>query len=126
MNTTVLDAVDNVRSDLRALFKKIEASTTKNHAAIRVDLEEAATQGQRLAATLKTLAKDQRTDASDHLAHAAALLEKSASSAKQISAADSDALRAAQQELRVRTRGALQSVTEAIAARRSAVKKQHV
>ena len=123
--STVLDSVDNVRDELRTLHKKIDASTAKNHAAIRADLEEAGAQAQRLAASLKTAAKDQRTDASDHLAHAASLLEQAATSAKQVSSANAEALRASQQDMLNRTRAALQSVSNAIAAKRSTARKQH-
>ena len=120
--STVVDTVEGVRDELRALHQKIDAGTAKNHAAIRVDLEDASRKAQHLAGSLRTLAKDQRTDASDHLAHAAKLLQSAAANAKEISAANAETIREGREALSAHTRTALRNVTEAIAAKRSALK----
>ena len=111
----VLDAVEQVRHEAQTLHKKIDANVTntkRDHAVLRADLQEAAADAKRLAGSLRTLAKDRRTDQTDHLAHAATLLDEVAKGGSQ-------------QEMRTRVRRALQFVTLAIAAKRLAARKQH-
>ena len=119
-----MDAVDQARNDARDLYKKIEAGTTKNHAAVRADLQDVAVKEQRLASSLRTAAQDQRTDAKAHLEHAAAMLEAAASAAKSVAQASDAELRQANLAMLDRTRDAVQDVSRAIAAKRGAAAKQ--
>ena len=121
-----MDAVDQARSDARDLYKKIEAGTTKNHATVRADLQDAASKEQRLASSLKTVAQDQRTDAKAHLEHAAVMLEAAASAAKSVAQASDAELRVANLAMLERTRDAVQDVSRAVAAKRGAAAKQPV
>ena len=111
----VLDAVDQVRNEGRVLHQKIGANMTntkRDHAVLRADLQEAAADAKRLAGSLRTLAKDRRTDETDHLAHAASLFDEAAKGQTP-------------QEMRSRVRKALQFVSLAIAAKRFAARKRH-
>lgn len=122
--STVTDAVDQVRHDVQDLHKRIEASTAKNNTRIREDLQDAAKRAQQLASSLRQQAKDQRAEAKAHLEHAASLLEEGASGAMSaVGATEADTRQRAHAALE-RTRDALQSVSQAIAAKRSAGAKQ--
>jgi hypothetical protein len=101
LNTTSND-VEQVREQARALYKKIEANSSKNYESIRGDVSN-------LAASLQKLAMDQRDKANAYLANAAS----------QVQAAPAD-----QTELRERMRDALQSISQAVAAARSKSKQQ--
>lgn len=122
MNKTI-EAVDQARDDARSLYKKIRENTDQNHAAIRSGLQDAATQAQQLAGSLKTLAADRRADVQKHLEHAALLLEQAAASAKNIASANAADVRKANAAMQQRTRDALQDISHAVAARRAAVAK---
>ena len=122
----VLDSVDTMRDDLRALHKKIDAETPQREAQLRSALQDAGQRAQQYADSLKAIAKQQRTDASDRLAQAAAELEAAAKNAKDVSAKNAQALRESQQAMLARTRVALQRVSESIAAKRAEFKKQTV
>jgi hypothetical protein len=121
----VKDAIDQVRGETQDLYKTIEASTTKNHAAIRTDLQDVATQAQRLASSLKTISNDQRTDTKQHLEHAASLLEAAAADAKTVATATNADLREMNVAMLERTRDAVGSVSRAVASKRSAAVKEH-
>ena len=123
--STVRDAVDQVRSDARDLHKKIGLSTAKNHSVIRGDLQDGAVQAKRLATSLKALAKDQAVDAKAHLEHAASLLEAAAAGAQTVGKAADAQLREANIGMLKSTRDALEDVSHAIAAKRSATAKKH-
>lgn len=123
MNIT-LEAVDQARNDARSLYKQIHESTSKSHAAIRGDLQDAATQAQRLASSLKTLGSDQRADASGHLGHAASLLEAAAEDARTIAKANAADVRDANLAMLEHTRDAVQDISQAIAAKRAAARRK--
>ena len=118
-----MDTVDSARDQLRTLHKKLDAATAKNRDTLRADLQDAGAQAQRIAGSLKTLAGQQRTDASDRLAQAASALEKSAANAKNAASANDEKLRQTNQDMLAHTRQALQQVSEAVAAKRAALQK---
>jgi ElaB/YqjD/DUF883 family membrane-anchored ribosome-binding protein len=122
--STATDAVDKVRQDTQDLYKLIEASMAQNHARIREDLQDAAKRAEQLASSLRQHAKDQRTDAKAHLEHAASLLEEGASSARSVAAATHAELRQTALASLERTRDALQSLSQAVAAKRAGAKQR--
>lgn len=119
-----MDAVYQARSQGQDLYKRIEASTRKNHATVRSDLQDAATQAQQLASSLRRLMIDQRADAKQHLEDAASLLEAVAADEKNIANRGEADLRRTNAEMLERTRDALEHISRAVAAKRAAV-EQH-
>lgn len=118
----VLDSVEQLRDATRLLHQRID--TAKDHVAIRTDLQTVASTAHELAVSVQSLSKAQRADAKNHLEHAATLLQALALTAK--TAADS-----AQRDPKpVRTallnsaRGALQSISLAVAAQRASSAKR--
>lgn len=118
MSKTTAEAVDQARNDTRSLYKKIEESTSKHHAAIRDDL-------QRVADSLKAVARDQQADQKQHLEHAALLLEQAAANAKSVGTASAADIRKANMAMLQRTRDALQDISHAVALKRAAAHKQY-
>ena len=121
--STTTSALQKARADGQALHEKIAATTAKNHAAIRADLESAALDAKRLGDSLKTLAAGQRADAKQHLQNAATRLEQASADAKAITTASEQQLRAANQAMLDHTRDALLNLSHAIASARSAASK---
>jgi hypothetical protein len=118
--STFTDAVDQVRHDTQDLYKLIEASRAENNTKMRENLQDASKRAQQLASSLRTLASQRTDDAKAHLEHAASLLEEGASSGRSVAEETHAELRQAALAARERTRDALQSVSQAIAAKRSA------
>lgn len=123
--STVNDAVDQARENLRTLHKQIGANIAKQRAGTRADLDEAAAQAQRLAAALRTLAGDQRALAKQQIENAATILDHAAANAKMVGDAAGSEIRQKNTALLQQTREALQSVSTAVAAKRAALSKQH-
>ncbi len=122
----VTEAVDQARDQTRDLYKRIQENTSQNHATIRTGLRDSATQAEQLASSLRTVAQDQRNDAGRHLQHAASLLESAASGAKSVANVTNGELRQKSIAMLEHTREALQNVSQAVAAKRSAAFKQRV
>ncbi len=121
--SVVKDAIDKARSDARTLHQKIEAHTAKNQAALHAELESAATQARQLAASVKTFAEGQRADAKEHLKIAAARLEDAATHAKINASATESDLKKAHRATLDRARGAVHSLSQAVAAKRATASK---
>ena len=121
---TVMDAVDQVRSDAKSFYQQIEASTSKSQAAMRSNLQDAATQAQQLASSLRSAEKNQSADATRCLEHAASLLDSAAESARGAAQATDANLRKTSMTILEQTRDALHDVSEAVAAKRAAAKPQ--
>ena len=117
------DVLQKARKDGQALHEKIAATTAKNHAAIRAELESAAADAKKLGDSLRTLANGQRADAKQHLQNAATRFEQASADAKAISAAGEQQLRAANQAMLGHARTALLNLSHAVASARSAVSK---
>jgi hypothetical protein len=118
----VNDAIQKARAEAQDLHKKIEASTTKNHAALRADLLNLAVQADQLRSSVKTLADGQRADAKQHLKDAAASLEDAAKNAKSVASAGDAQIKGAAQAALSRARDAVQSLSEAVASKRTTAK----
>jgi ketosteroid isomerase-like protein len=118
----VNDAIQKARAEAQDLHKKIEASTTKNHAAMRADLQNLAVQAVQLGSSVKTLADSQRADAKQHLKDAAASLEDAAKHAKSVASAGDAEIKGAAQATLSRAREAVQSLSEAVASKRTTAK----
>lgn len=120
---TVKDGIGKARSEAQKLHQKIAVTTSKGHAMIRADLENAATIATELAASIKTLSEAQRADAKEHLKDAATQLEDAAKHGKTIAGASEKQMQEANAAMLARAREALTDLSHAIAAvRRSASK----
>jgi hypothetical protein len=119
------DAVAVARSDAQALHAKIQATTNKDHAAIRADAMNVASAAQELAASLKTLAESQQSDAKQHLRDAASVLEKAAQGARELHSAGDADVKVRNRATLQRVRGAAQQLSKAVAAKRSAAHLIH-
>ena len=119
---TLKDAIEKARSEAQDLHKTIEASTAKNHAAMRAEFQNVATRAHDLSYSAKTLAESQSADAKQHLKDAASSLADTAKHAKTVaSAADSDIKQAAAAAV-ARARDAVRSLGAAVAAKRATAK----
>lgn len=117
------EVLDRARTEAQELHKKIEASTAKNHAALRTDIANAAAQAQKLADSLKTVAQGQRDDAKQHLKDAVSQLEDVAKHAHAVADANETQLKETNRAILQKTRDAAASLSHAIAEQRSAVAK---
>ena len=121
--TNIKDALDRARSDAQDLHKKLEANTAKDHAALRADVENAAAQAQKLAASLRTAVEGQRADAKQHLEDAAAQLEDAAKHVRDAAGASEAQLKQTNRAMLAKTRVALQSLSRAVASLRPTTAK---
>ncbi len=118
----VLTSIEQVRDSARMLHQRIE--TAKDHAAIRGDLQTVAGAARELAVALQTLSKAQAADAKNHLDHAATLLQAAALTAKAASDSAQNDPKPVRTALLNSARGALQSISLAVAAQRTASAKR--
>jgi hypothetical protein len=119
--STIKDALDHARSQDKDLHKKIEADTAKDHAALKVEVQDSATKAQQLAASLKTVIDGQRDDAKQHVKDAAAQLDDAAKHARDHASANDAQLKAANQAMLSKVRDAAENLSHAIASRRTSV-----
>lgn len=120
---TIKDALTKARSEAQDLHKQIEANTAKNHATLRADVQTAGVQAQKLGASLRTVVDGQRSDAQQHIQDAATKLEDAAKHARDVAGASEAQLEQTNQAMLAKVRGALQNLSNAIAARRPATAK---
>ena len=118
--SSIKDTIEHARSEAQNLHKQIDASTAKVHTAIRADLQDAGVEAHGLATSLKTLARAQADDAKQHLKDAASALEEAAKESKDIGQTAHADLKETAKAMRARARAALQSLSYAVASRRSA------
>jgi hypothetical protein len=119
--STIKDALDRARSEAQDLHKKIEAGTAKDHAVLKVELQDSATKAQQLAASLKTVVDGQRDDAKQHVKDAAAHLDDAAKHARDLAGASDAKLKAANQAMLSKVRDAAENLSHAVASRRAGV-----
>jgi len=120
--TNTKDALARARGEAQDLHRKIEASTAKNHAVIRTDVQNAALQAQALAASLKTVAEAQRTDAKQHLKDAASQLEAAGKVARDVAGASEAQLKQTNRAMLGKVRASLENLSQAVASQRSSAK----
>jgi hypothetical protein len=113
------DILSRARGDAQALHQQIEAARTKNHEAVRSDLQQAGAKAQQLAASLKAAAGSQRNDTRQHLESAATQLEDAGKLADDASSQLKDANTA----MLGKVRGAIQNISHAIASHGAATAK---
>ena len=118
----VLNSIEEMRDQTRLLHQRID--TVKDHAEIRDGLKTVASSAHELATSLQSLAKAQGSDAKNHLNHAATLLEAAALTAKTASATEHADPKPVRTALRNSARGALQSISLAVAAQRAHSRKR--
>jgi hypothetical protein len=117
------DALARARSEAQDLHKKIQATTDKDHSAIRTDLENAGQSAQNLATNLKSIVAGQRGDAVGHVKDAAAQLEDAAKHARELTGATGEQIKQQNRAMLDKVRDSLQSLSEAVAAQRSKMVK---
>lgn len=105
MSAPVDTAVTQLRSDTSKLHKQLDEAFAKNETEMRKLQDDAATQAQQLASSLRKIAQEQQSETASRFASAAASLESAASSAK---AGSQDALHY--------VRSALEDISHGVAA----------
>jgi hypothetical protein len=113
------DAIEKSRAEAQKLHESIGVSTAKNHATVRVELQNAATKARELAASLREVADAQQTDSKQHLKDAAIALDVTAKSAKDIAGAADSGLKAINKTMLFNTLTAVQALSRAVAKKRS-------
>lgn len=113
------------RSDAQALHANIQASTIKDHTAIRANARSVAAVARELAASLKTLAESQQADAKQHLRDAASVLEKAAQDATKLESAEDADVKARNIAALQQARAATQKLSKAVAAKRASAQLIH-
>jgi len=116
--STASSALARARSDAQQLHQRIDAATSKNTAAARVDLQDAAAKAKELAASLKTTADAQRADAKQHLKNAATELDAAATHARALAAASQAQIKDTNLAMLANVRDAVQHISRSIAANR--------
>ncbi len=120
----VKETLQQARSEAQVLHKKIEATTSKNHAAIRVDVQKAAEQAKSLAASLRTLAAAQRADGRQHLEDARTAFESVANEARDVASTSEAQLKATNLAMLRKAGDGLRELSRAVAAQRAAMVKR--
>jgi len=118
--STVDKALEHARKDAQALHKKIQATTAKDHAAIRANLQSSADAASVLALSLKTLAQSQQADTKQHLRDAATVLETAAKDAQAAGSASEATIKVKNTAMLARIRSATQQLSHALAEKRGA------
>lgn len=118
----VKDALEQARGAAQDLHKKIDESTGKSQAELRADLQNVAAQARELGNSLKAIAEGQKADAKQHVEHAASSFEDAAKHAETAASATGGDIKRAAQATLSRTRDAAESLSEAVAAKRSTAK----
>jgi Mg2+ and Co2+ transporter CorA len=117
------DILTRARGDAQALHQKIEAARTKNHEAVRTDLQQAGAKAQQLAGSLKTAAESQRNDARQHLKSAASQLEDAGKRASDLGHATQSQINDENTAMLGKVRGAIQNISHAIASQGASTAK---
>lgn len=115
----IKDALDHARSEAQDLHKNIEASTAKDHAALRAEIQSTAARAQQLAGSLKTVVDGQRSDAKQHIKDAIAQLDDAAKHAGDVASASAAQLKELNAAMLAKVRDAVQSLSHAVASQRS-------
>jgi hypothetical protein len=110
--------LDKARSEAQDLHKRIDATTAKDHAAIR-DVKDSAEKAQQLAASLKTIVDGRRADAKRHIEDAASQLEDAAKHAREIASASDAQLKERNKAMLSKVRNAAESLSQAVASERA-------
>jgi hypothetical protein len=113
------EALDKARSETQDLHKRIDATTAKDHAAIRADVEVSADKAKQLAASLKTIVDGQRADAKKHIEDAASQLEDAAKHARDLAKASDAQLKERNRAMLGKVRDAAESLSQAVASERT-------
>jgi hypothetical protein len=111
--------LDKARSEAQDLHKRIDATTAKDHAAIRADVKDSAEKAQQLAASLKTIVDGRRADAKRHIEDAASQLEDAAKHAREIASASDAQLKERNKAMLSKVRNAAESLSQAVASERA-------
>ena len=123
MGTGTNDALDNARAQAQELHKQIDATLSKGVEAMRGDFPAISAKARQLRQTLINLATTYQPEMRTHLSGAASELQNAAEHSKGES--DAEFKQSAQAALS-RVREALQELSRAVAARRSAEKSAKV
>ena len=113
------DAIEKSRTQAQKLHETIAETTAKNHAVIRVELQNAADQARHLADSLREVASAQQADAKQHLQDAASSLDEAAKSGKNIAASSQNDLKTINKSMLFNALAAVQTLSRAVAEKRS-------
>ncbi|HEY1977689.1 MAG TPA: hypothetical protein VGG89_14140 [Candidatus Baltobacteraceae bacterium] len=117
--STATQALSKARGDAQALHSKIQVTTSKDHTAIRMHLEEVAKQAQALSQSVKDLTESQEADARQHLRDAATVLDGAAHEAKDLANAGKSDVRESNIKLLAKATIAARLLSRALAAARA-------
>jgi hypothetical protein len=115
----IKDALDRARAEVQDLHTRIDATTTRDRAALRSEVQESAARAQQLAKSLRGTFEGQRSEARKHIDDAAAYLEDAAKHARDGATATEARLREYNAMMLGRVRDAAESVSRAIASERA-------
>jgi hypothetical protein len=119
--SNINETLDEARSEAQDLHKRIDATTAKDHAAIRADVKDSAEKAKQLAASLKSIVDGQRADAKRHIEDAASQLEDAAKHAREIESASDAQLKERNKAMLSKVRNAAESLSQAVASERAKV-----
>ena len=117
--SNIKETLDQARSAAQNLHKQIDATTAKDHAAIRADVQNSADKAKQLAASLKTIVDGQRADAKQHIKDAASQLEDAAKHAGELAKASDAQLKEHNKAMLGKVRDAAESLSQAVASERT-------
>ena len=120
------EALDKVRRDAQALHKSVAATTIKDRAALRANLQTAGTEARELALSVKVLSNSQEAETKQHLRDAASALEDAGQNAKSLAKAGDSDLATANAAVLARVTSALRSLSQVVAAKRSSAKPVNI
>jgi hypothetical protein len=117
--SNIKETLEKVRSEAQDLHKKIDVTTAKDQAALRENVQGAAVNAQKLAASLKTIVDAQRADAKQHVKDAASQLEDAAKHGRDIASANDAQLKERNRAMLGKVREATESLSQAVASERA-------
>ena len=112
--------IDKARADAQDLHKRVLEATAKDQAAMKADFVSVAADAQQLVDSLKTTAAIEQPDARAYLNDAAAVLQDAANHAKDAATAATPELNVAKSRVIAEVTNGVQSVSRAVAVKRSA------
>jgi flagellar biosynthesis/type III secretory pathway chaperone len=116
-------AIDQARGEAQGLHRRVDATTAKNHAAIRSDLESVRGEAKNLAATLKTLSQSQLADARQHLIDAYESIHEFDQATMDLESATYEDLKEKNRTALHHLRSAISSLGRAVVAQRATVSR---
>jgi hypothetical protein len=124
MDTNIKDALDNVRTAAQGLHGAISDAAAKRGGATKADLEAFAQKAKAVAESAKGSLNAQNDAAKKHLTDAVTHLEATQKHAVEAAKSSGQALQTSIKKTLADARASVQKISEAVAAKRSAVSKK--